>query len=222
MKKIGLFGGTFNPIHFAHLRTALEVKEEFSLDSIVLIPSAIPPHKKPDHIAEAEQRLHMIRLAIADDPDFSFSDIELQRTGPSFTIETVHYFSKMSDPAAELFFVIGSDAFCELDTWKSYVELLASIPFIVMIRPETPCPDPESKSGQIENFLHDKISKDYVLHRSKNGYFHPELQPVYIQKVTAMDISSTRIRTIIRRHGSIRYLVPQTVETFILTKGLYR
>ncbi len=222
MDKIGLFGGTFNPIHCAHLRTALEVKEGFGLKRIVLVPAAIPPHKNSDQVAGAEDRLHMLRLAVKDNPDFSVSDVELKRKGPSFTIDTVKHFRALYDQSAFLFFIIGSDAFCELDTWKSHLELLSSIPFIVMVRPDSICRDVDAKLDEIREFLLKKISKNYVFHQPDSGYVHPELPPVYIHKVTPMDISSTGIRALIHHNRSIQYLVPPDVEQFIKTKGLYK
>jgi nicotinate-nucleotide adenylyltransferase len=222
LDKIGLFGGTFNPIHFAHLRTALEVKEGFGLKQIVLIPSAIPPHKDSEQVAGAKDRLVMLRLALEENRNFSVSDVELKRQGPSFTIDTVKHFRTVYNQNTLLYFIIGSDAFCELDTWKSHLELLSAIPFIVMVRPDSTGRNVDVIADEIRHFLQEKISKKYVFHPAKNGFLHPELPPVHIHGVTPLDISSTKIRGLVRRNRSIQYLVPPGVEQFIKTKGLYK
>lgn len=222
MNTIGLFGGTFNPVHLGHLRTASEVKEELNLDQIVLIPSALPPHKKPDQMASAPDRLEMLRIAVQDNPDFRVSDIELMRQGPSFTIDTVYHFKSLYQDNARLFFIIGSDAFLELTTWKSHIELLRLIPFVVMMRPVSGCNSTASGLNIFREFVLQKISPEYAWSDTKNCYDHPSLSPIYICDVTPLDISSTRIRQLIHNHRSVRYLIPEKVEKFIQAKGLYR
>ncbi len=221
MNTIGLFGGTFNPVHLGHLRTALEVKEELDLQRVVLIPSALPPHKKPDHMASARDRLEMLRIAVRDDPDFLVSDIELMREGPSFTIDTVCHFKSLYKDNARLFFIIGSDAFLELNTWKSHIELLKLIPFIVMMRPEPGRCDTASKYGAFSDFVLQKISSRYARNKTENRYDHPDLSSIFFCDVTPLDISSTRIRQLIQMNKSVKYLMPKPVEEFIQTKGLY-
>jgi nicotinate-nucleotide adenylyltransferase len=218
---IGLFGGTFNPVHLGHLRTALEVKEELNLDQVVLIPSALPPHKKPDHMALAKDRLEMLHIAVQDNPDFLVSDIELMRQGPSFTIDTVCHFKSLYQDNARLFFIIGSDAFLELNTWKSHIELLKSIPFAVMMRPTSRCRDTAFKPGHFHDFVLQKISPEYARDKTESRYDHPSLSSIYICNVTPLDISSTKIRQLIHNHKSVKYLIPEQVEKFIQTKGLY-
>ncbi len=126
MKRIGLFGGTFNPIHLGHLRTAVEVGEKLSLDVVFLIPSALPPHKDSTALISAEDRLAMARIAVEGSGLFQVSDVELMRSGPSYTIDTVRYFKSCFGDAA-LFLIVGADAFLELDTWKDYQTLLDEI-----------------------------------------------------------------------------------------------
>ena len=222
MKKSGLFGGTFDPIHYGHLRSAWEVKEKFGFDRVFLIPAAVPPHKKAKTVENPAHRLEMIRCAIAGIPELTVSDIELKRTGPSYTIDTVCHFKSECRQETALYFIIGSDAFLELDTWKAYEELLVEIPFIVMIRPDAFCADVSNKIKYIHEFLSSRISKRYAYRPEEGCIFHPDRPPVFIHKVTALDISSTHIRDLIKQKKSVRFLVPAQVEHYITTRGLYK
>jgi len=133
--RIGLFGGTFNPIHYGHLRASLEVKETFRLDKIYLIPSAIPPHKSPHGVVDAKDRFHMIQLAISDQSDLVVSDVELDRPGPSYSIDTVHHFQNMLPKDTRFYLILGTDAFYDIDTWKAYKDFFDLVPMIIMLRP---------------------------------------------------------------------------------------
>lgn len=222
MEKIGLFGGTFNPIHFGHLRSAAEIREAFGLDKIFFIPAAIPPHKKSEEVENAKARIEMIRLAIAGNSDFGVSDIELKRIGPSYTIDTINYFLSSLKNISRLFFIIGSDAFLELDTWKSFKTLLSLISFIIMVRPDPALNNICHKTAKISEFLALKISKYYSYSEEGDYFKHPEMPSVFIHNVTSLDISSTKIRQKVRSGRSIRYLVPESVEKYIKSKGLYK
>ncbi len=221
MKRIGLFGGTFNPIHLGHVQVIQEVKKGFGLDKIFIIPSALPPHKAPDGLVDAGDRIEMIRLSFSNHPDFAVSGVELNRSGPSYTIDTVRYFKSILPEDDKLFLILGSDAFLEIDTWKSYKDLFLLIPFIVMPR------GTEGKSGRmfvrktVGDYLKSKISEGYKLSASQLSYIHKEKQPVYVFDVTHIDISSTKIRNLIKNGSPIKYLVPEIVEVFIKSKGLY-
>lgn len=219
--RIGLFGGTFNPIHFGHLRAALEVKEAFSLDTLYIIPSAIPPHKNNIGLVKAIDRLEMIRLAVSDYRGFVVSDIELKRAGPSFTIDTVNHYKSTFPQDTRFHLIMGSDAFLEIDTWKSYSDLLRLISFIIMVRPNGKWNTVSKLRQVLEEFLKDRISKGYVFSASRSGYFHANKQPIYISNVTLIDISSSAIRKLINSGRSIQYLVPEKVEKYITSKGLY-
>lgn len=217
MKRIGLFGGTFNPIHFGHLRAAQEVKERFGMDEMYLIPSAIPPHKSSEDIANAEHRLEMVRLAAAECKDMRVSDIELNRPGPSYTVDTIRHFKSVFSEDTELFFVAGIDAFLEINLWHAYNDLLLLIPFIVMTRPGY---DAEGTKN-IGRFLRAELSDLYQYAEDSSAYFHPEKQPVYVLKADFLNISSTEIRNRIRQGRSVRALLPENVENFIRKKKLF-
>lgn len=212
--RLGLFGGTFNPIHIGHLRAAVEVLEAFSLDKLLLIPSANPPHKSADQVANAEDRLEMVRLATKGVPSLEVSDVELARQGPSYTIETLRYFQDQYGPGSEIHFIVGQDAFSEITTWKSYRELFSTAHFIVMTRPG-------SNLSSIEDFIHTHISEAYQYDPAFNRYMHPEWCTIFCVDITHIDVSASEIRDRIRHSRPIRFLVPGTVEAFIVEKGLY-
>ena len=219
--RIGLFGGTFNPVHIGHLRAALEVKEGFDLDQVILIPAALPPHKMPGDVADAADRLHMLNQALEDSPGLTISDVELKRSGPSYTIDTVQHFKHTLPDQSRIYLIMGMDAFLEIDTWKSYDELLLQIPFIIINRPKSGSAVSDSGWKFMENFLASKISADYVFSESHSCYRAQNKQPIYVFEVTSLDISSTRVRNLSNTGRSIEYLVPQKVAEFINSKGLY-
>jgi len=216
VKRIGLFGGTFNPIHLGHLRTAVEVGEKLNLDSVYLIPSALPPHKDSHALISAEDRLAMARIAVEGSGLFQVSDVELRRSGPSYTIDTVRHFKSRFGDAA-LFWIVGSDAFLELDTWKDYQALLDEIAFVVMTRPGFP--DGENLRDAMDVFIRSKISGGYRSEAS--GYFHSEKKPILPVRVSLIEISSSRMRELIRAGRSIDFMAPEKVLAFIKEKRLY-
>ena len=221
MERIGLYGGTFNPIHLGHLRTAWEIKEAFSLDRVMFIPAAAPPHKPTTQLADAKDRIEMIRLGIDNQPAFTVSDVETRRAGVSYTIDTVLHFKSGELNRHRLFFIIGSDAFLEIHTWKAYDELLGQVPFIVMVRPDPSTFDAQNRHQRIQDGLAARLPEDYRFCPEMNRYDHPTKESMYVHNVTPLDISSTRIREMIRSGRSVQYLVPENVRTYIESKGLY-
>ena len=219
--RIGLFGGTFNPVHLGHLRAAVEVRQGFELDEVFLIPAALPPHKLPGEVAAAADRLNMLNLALGADSGLIVSDVELNRSGPSYTIDTVDHFKQTLPAQSRLFLIMGLDAFLEIDTWKSYRKLLAQIPLIVINRPNAG----DRMSGVpwkvMVDYISTKLSADYSYSASRSAYLASGQQPIYVFEVTALDISSTRIRLAISKDQSINYLVPPKVAEYIRTKGIY-
>ncbi|NVM21109.1 MAG: nicotinate-nucleotide adenylyltransferase [Desulfobacterales bacterium] len=213
--RLGLFGGTFNPIHFGHLRAAVEVREAFELDKVLLIPSARPPHKDADDVADALDRLEMVRVAVEGVPSLEASDIELARAGPSYTIETLRYFQNHFGAESAIHFIVGQDAFSEITTWKSYQQLFATAHFVVMARPG-------SRLKGLEGFIHSHISRDYQYEPASNRYVHPRWSCIFCVNITHLDISATQIRELTRQGRSIRFLVPEPVEDIIVKKAFYR
>ena len=218
---IGLFGGTFNPIHRGHLWAASEVIKRFNLDQIYLIPAALPPHKTPGSVANAHDRLEMIHLAITDLSGLTVSDVELNRPGPSYTIDTVRYFKNTLSDYSRIYLIMGLDAFLEIDTWKSYAELLEQIAFIIMARPDSNCPEAEQGWKMLENYLKSTLSSDYEFLTARGCYTSEGKQPIYIVDVDALDISATKIRQNIKANQTIEDLVTPGVAEYIQSKGLY-
>jgi nicotinate-nucleotide adenylyltransferase len=218
--RIGLFGGTFNPIHYGHLRPAQEVADAFKLDSVHFIPSAIPPHKMGQEIVSAHARVEMLKIALSAHPVFTLSDIEIQREGPSYTIDTVHQLKKVVPPSAALYLIMGLDAFLEIDSWCDYKAIFDAFPMIVLSRPDARQSGAVAASEQMAAVLR-KISKNYTYAPADRQFSHHDKPTVYLQQVTALDISSTQIRHLIGMGRSPRYLLPEAVEHYIIKKGLY-
>lgn len=204
-----------------HVQVIREVKEKFGLDKIFLIPSAFPPHKETEGIIDGLDRIEMIRLAFSDDPDFVVSDVELKRSGFSYTIDTVRHFKSILPENTKLYFIVGLDAFLEVDTWKSYKDLFLLIPFIVMSRATTGQRDTALQWKHLGSYIKSRISDGYRHSASRSCYIHDVKQPVFLFEVTPMEISSTEIRERIRKGRTIKSLVPEPVEDLIKTKGLY-
>ena len=223
--RIGLFGGTFNPIHNGHLKAIEEVQKGFSLDESYLIPSALPPHKVQKNLVDAKDRMEMIRIAVASCPvlreSVTVSDVELKRKGPSYTIDTVCHFKSILPKDSRPYLILGLDAFLEIDSWKSYTNLFMLTSFIVTSRPGAGSTDRSALLKSIENYLKKSISHGYNYSLTQSCYIHSDKQPVFFFDVNAIDISSTKIRKLINQGMSIKSLVPEKVEEFIKTKGLY-
>ena len=133
--RLGLFGGSFNPIHYGHLGMARDAREKLQLDSVLFIPTGDPPHKQEGALAPANDRYEMVRLAITGEPSFDLSDVELRRTGKSYSIDTVRQLRRQYDPSTELYFLIGLDAFLDFPSWREPLALLQACRFVVISRP---------------------------------------------------------------------------------------
>ncbi len=214
MKRIGLFGGTFNPVHLGHLRAAEEIRESFQLDPVIFIPASDPPHKKKEEILDAHLRAEMLRRAIAGNPFFSLSEVELKRPGKSYSVETIGHFRRHFGAEVHLFFILGLDAFLEVTTWKEYVVLFDLCHFIIMTRPgfEKKFSRTHLPVELAKNFCYDSRKKEY---RYRSGF------GLFPQEITALEISSTKIRERIRMGRSVKYLLPPAVEKFIRREKIY-
>lgn len=211
--RLGLFGGTFNPIHIAHLRIAEEALELATLDRVLFIPASDPPHKSLAGEADFSLRYNMVKKAIADNPAFDISDIEKRRAGKSYTVDTLSQL-RLEQPEEELHFIIGSDSFLELGLWHRYPEIFKQASLIVVERPEKEILDPllqlpEDVLGQFTQ------EESYLLRHSGGNV-------IRFFTGTRLDISSSRLREMVLEKQSIRYLVPPVIEKFIAQKGLYQ
>ncbi len=200
-QRIGLMGGTFDPIHYGHLVTAEVARVKFQLEVVVFVPSGIPPHKQAIAISPGRDRFMMTVLATATNPHFEVSRAELDRKGPSYTIDTVREFQRRCAPGAEIFFITGADAALEIFTWKDARELLRACAFIVATRP-----------GYCMERLEAELAEARRL----------AARGVFVVEVPALAISSTDIRARVAEGDPIRYLLPESVENYIRKAGLYR
>ncbi len=213
--RLGLFGGTFNPIHFGHLRAAEEVSEALSLHRLWFIPAAHPPHKAPQDITPFEVRLEMTRLAVGDHPIMAVSDIEGRRPGLSYSIETLRLLREEVGPAWELYFILGLDAMLEIRTWKDYAQLFDLCHFVVLDRPGY-------DRGRLGGILAREVEPRLQPLPHGAGFQHPSGFKVLWQQTTLLDISATGIRRLVRQGRSIRYLLPEPVRGYIINHKLYQ
>lgn len=219
--RIGLFGGTFDPIHRGHLQVAEDVQQQFGLNQIWIIPCALPPHKIDGALASAEDRLEMTRIAIANRRTIGVSDIEIQRRGTSYTIDTLREFSATFGDGTELYFLVGVDAFLEMHTWKSYRQLFNLAAFIVMTRPDS-TESSLSLRNLILTYTLQHISDRYALSKDGSAMEHPEKKSIHPASVTPVAIASSKIRDMIRSGHTIHEWVSAGVADYIVNKGLYR
>lgn len=199
MKKYGIFGGSFNPIHYGHLMICEYIKEEMGLDKVIFIPTGNPPHK--DLGVSAEDRYEMVRLAISPNPDFEISDIETTRVKLSYTVDTIRELKEIYKEE-KLYFLIGLDSLFQLKTWKKIGDLSQEIEFVVALRPGYI--DKEEINNEIE-FLRENFGTKINLIKT----------PLY-------EISSTDLRDRIHEGKSLRYLIPKKVLDYIEESGFYK
>jgi len=213
--KWGLFGGTFDPVHYGHLRCAEEILEMFRLNRIFFIPSARPPHKVETEITPFRHREEMLKLALADNNNFSFSDIEGSRGEKSYSITTVEEIKNRFPKQLELFFILGQDAFQAITSWKDWEKLLGSCHFVVMTRAHY-------ENRGLEDILPAEYAAGFTYQREKEGFVGRNGNVIYFREVTFLDISSSDIRRRVREGSSISYLLPDGVRHYIIQKGIYQ
>ncbi len=211
--KIGLMGGTFNPVHLAHLRIAQEARDLCRLDRVMFIPAADPPHKPLAGDVSFAQRCEMVRLAIASQPAFELSKIEGQRSGKSYSVDTIGFFST-DHPDDELFFIIGSDSFFEIGLWHRYAEIFRMCSLIVVERPGRPVTDPLAA-------LPVAIRGEFSYTSAPNRLQHVSGHVVHVLKGCPLDISSTAVRSQVAAGRSISDFVPPAVAAYIKNQRIY-
>lgn len=212
--KLGILGGTFNPIHSGHLRAAEEIGEDLGLEKVYLIPSGLPPHKSPRPLADFSHRLEMVTLASKLSPLLAVWDIEGKKPGFSYSIDTLHLFHSRYGSQLELFFILGTDAFFEIETWKDYRDLFKYASFVIIDRPGF------SKDDFV-SFL-DSLDGGFVWDPQRECFSHPSGNILLRRQTTMMDISASRIRETVASGKSIRFLVPEVVREYIERVGLYQ
>ncbi len=200
-RKIAVMGGTFDPIHYGHLVAAEAVRDRFQLDKVIFIPAGNPPHKNSKNITDSSHRYNMTMLATATNPYFEVSRIEIDRKGITYTVDTIKQLRALYCAIDELYFITGADAVLEILTWHKVEELLKLCNFVAATRPGFDLRDLEQKLHEIKS----KYGKEI---------FHIE--------IPSLAISSTDIRNRVRSNHTIKYLLPESVEQYILKYGIYR
>lgn len=191
MTRIGVLGGTFDPIHYGHLLAAEMSREELRLKKVIFVPAASPPHKEEPE-ATPQDRCRMVEIAIKDNPYFHLSDCEIVRGGKSYSKDTLKEFKLAWGPAAQIFLILGADAALDLTTWKEIEEIPKLCQFVVINRPSFAL----------------KVDQAYLPYTR-------------FLEIPGLDISSTEIRNRIKQGRSIKYLVPPEVEDYLMTHKLY-
>lgn len=216
--RIGILGGTFNPVHLGHLRGAEEVADSLGLEKIIFIPAYLPPHKPNLPLSTYEHRFNMLSIAVEGNPRFEVSDIEKRLGGTSYSLRTIsHIRANPLSRDMELFFIVGADAFLEIETWWNYRDLFRLTSFAVMTRPG-------HSQSEIMDFIRSRISPLYCWLPEKGCFScheSSEYKSIHLISVTYLDISASAIRSFVREGRSIRYLVPEGVREYIYKKRLY-
>jgi nicotinate-nucleotide adenylyltransferase len=201
-RRIGVFGGTFDPVHIGHLIMAQDALDAFALDQVLWVPSSISPHKRHAEVATPEHRLAMLGKAVAGHPAFAVSDLEVRRAGVSFTVDTMRQL-QLERPGERWHFIIGSDTLQELHTWKDVEVLLGLCRFVTVVRPGAALDRSNPQALRLPDAASRRVLDDVV-----TGHL--------------IGVASTEIRQRVRNGQSIRYLVPAAVEAYIAEHTLYK
>jgi len=200
--RVGLYGGTFDPIHVGHLIAARAARERLGLDRLIVIPSAHPPHKPVADLTDASHRVAMAKLAVEGESDFEVSDCEVRRTGPSYTIDTVGEFRRRFGPEADLIWLIGADTLGELAGWHRLEDLVEACRIVTLARPGWESPDVEPLRSRLSAAQIDRLCNDRI-------------------DTPRIDVSATDIRRRLAEGKSVRWFVPEAVRQYIVGEGLY-
>lgn len=200
IRKIGISGGTFDPLHFGHLIIAEEIRESFGLDKVIFIPTGLPPHKDISKVTSAMHRFNMVDIGVKSNPFFEVSSIEIDRPGYTYAIDTLKQLKTRYGDKTNLYFITGADVISGLLTWKDYEEIFKLCEFIAVMRP---------------GFKRTRIFEDVEKMRIKYG------AAIQLSEAPLIGISSTIIRNKVKEKKSIKYLVPEPIEDYIYKNGLY-
>ena len=208
---VGILGGTFNPVHNGHLRTALEIRERLELAELRLVPAAVPPHR-PAPALPAQERAQLVELALAGAQGLSCDRRELERPGPSYSYDTLAEIRSELGAQRGLCIVMGADAFAGLHSWYRWRDLLSLAHLVVVARPGYALPD----EGEVAEFIRANPAQ------KTDALRHNPCGALVVERLTPLEISSTAIRAMVSAGRSPRYLVPNAVCEAILERGLYR
>lgn len=212
MPPIGIFGGTFDPIHFGHLRLAEEMVAALGLSRVLFIPAGQPPHREAPRIAAAH-RLEMVRCAIAGNPFFAVDAREVQRAQPSYTVESLTSLRDELGPDQPMWLLLGADAFLGLASWHHWQRLFGLANIAVVTRPGSQLLQPDAMQEPLKSEVLNRQVADHTAAGPAGS--------VWFQRMTPLEISATAIRETLSRQGSVRYLLPDTVLNYIYEHQLY-
>jgi nicotinate-nucleotide adenylyltransferase len=211
IRKVGILGGTFDPVHNGHLALAKTAGEICSLDEILLLPAALPPHKQCIDISEFSQRVAMLDIAVEELVGITVSTIEELLPVPSFTIDTLQYLKLHSPTPVQFYFICGADTFLDILSWKSFEEIIEECNFIVF-----------SRAGMSNKKLKCFIKKLGYTKKSANSWQHPQThKQIYHANRSPHDVSSSEVRKRLRKGKSVALLIPEKVISYIRTHSLY-
>ena len=219
--RVAIFGGTFDPIHVGHLMVAEQVRQIFDFDQVIFMPSAIPPHKPGNGHVSARHRFIMANLATLSNPCFQVSSLEIDREGPSYTIDTLRALRSSFKPETKFFFLIGSDAFLEIETWQEARELFQLCQFIVICRPGV------GREETLKYLQRDFFQRAGAIQPQIINFPFPEPECIdytarlFLVEAILVNISSSSVRQLCSQGRTIRYLVPRPVEEYIYKHNLY-
>ena len=209
-QRIGIMGGMYNPVHNAHLRVAIECQEKFNFDELKMLPCAVPPHRDSPEV-DSQQRCEMLRLALSDVDNISVDTRELDRSGMSYTVDTLRSL-KIDFPDVKLFLIVGSDAFQGLNTWHKWKEILQLSNIVIAQRPD----NENNLKSEVGQQLKECFTKDI------DAFLDSDAGQVFSLVVSQMEISSSQIRELIGKNMSAQFLVPDVVLDFIKEYKLYK
>lgn len=216
-ERVGVFGGTFDPVHYGHLRSVEEARETLALDRVILVPAADPPHKERSPISDPAHRCAMLRYAVRGVPGLAVSTVEINRPGQSFTIDTLRQLAQ-THPDWQITLLMGADSFADISTWKEYAAIFAETDIAVFSRPGCS----QARTHHLRSALPVAVRRDFRYSPDQKTLIHRTGKQVRFLTVSAFDISATDIRDRVRRGRSIRFLLPWTVERYIERHRLYR
>ncbi len=224
-RRVGIFGGTFDPPHLGHLLLAETIREQFALDEVLFVPCHQPPHKEREDLTSAVRRYALVVAATLHNRAFTPSAIEVNRPGRSYSIDSVRQLREETGDSTELVFVAGLDSFLDIKKWKDYAELLDACHFIVVARPN-------NSFDRVTEVLPERFHDRVVDVRGREGGAEPvveagqagvdEAPRIYLSDAVYLDVSATEIRARVRAGRTVRYRVTPEVERYVQTHGLYR
>ncbi len=200
-KKIGISGGTFDPIHLGHLLVAESLRERFELDKVLFIPTGLPPHKDLSNVTSAEHRFNMVREAISTNPNFEVSRIEIDRKGLTYTFDTLTELKSIYSNDTDLFFIVGADVVKDILMWKNFDKVFSICEFIAVLRPE-----------------HKKNDFDSAVEFLRSTY----MAKIHVGEIPLVGVSSTMVRERVQSNKSVKYMIPECVEDYIKHNKLYK